>query len=87
MAAEVVDDHHSARLQRRAQEGLSISQNGLAVDRPVQQGGSVEAVTAAAERGLASEEPTQSPPSQRRYIVLAQISSMKTRRLGSVRPS
>src|SRR5262245_2867918 len=53
MAAEVVDDDDVARLEGRQQDLLDIGKEGLAVDRPVDDAGSVDAV--AAKRGQECE--------------------------------
>ena len=81
VAAEIVHDHHVASLQRRDREGPYIGQEGLAVDRPVEQTGRVDAVAPqggdkghglpAAERRLGLQAlATRAPPSQWRHVGL-----------------
>src|SRR5262245_39119815 len=53
MAAEVVDDDDVARLEGRQQALLDIGKEGLSVDRPVDDAGSVD--TVAAKRGQECE--------------------------------
>ncbi len=43
-AAEVVHDHHVARFERRGEDSLDVEQEGLAVDRPVEDERGVDGV-------------------------------------------
>ena len=97
MTAEIVDDDDVAGLERRHQNLLDIGQEAFTVDRPIDHARRIDAV--AAQRG---EEGQRPPAAMRRFgdqplaprraavgrvmLVLAQVSSMKTRRAGSSRP-
>ena len=81
MAAKVVQDHHVAWAERGGQNLLDIGQEGLAVDRPVEETGRIDAVMAkrgdeghglpAAERGLGLHPiAARSPSAQRRHVGL-----------------
>ena len=97
VTAEIVDDDDVAGLERRHQELLDIGQEAFAVDRPVDHARGVDAVVA--QRGEEGQRPPVAMrgfgdqpfargarPWVRVILVLAQVSSMKTRRAGSSRP-
>ena len=98
VAAEIVHDDDVAGRERRDEELLDPGGEDLAVDRPVEHAGRVDPVVAqrgeegqrapAAERRLgdAARWPRGAQPRVGVMLVLAQVSSMKTRRLGSSRP-
>ena len=81
MAAEIVHDDDIARLEGRDQEGLNLGEEGLAVDRPIEQtrrldplasqGGDEGQGLPAAERGVGLQPGTSgTPAAQRRHVGL-----------------
>jgi hypothetical protein len=81
VAAKVVHDDDVARAQGWDEELLHPGEEALAVDRPVEDAGRVDAVVT-----KGSDEGEGAPAAVRVMLVLAQVSSMKTRRRGSSRP-
>ena len=97
VGAQIVEDHDVARFQRRDEELFDIGVEALAVDGPIEQAGRVDAVVAqggeescglpAAVRNLVDEALSlRLQPRRRVMLVFVQVSSMNTRRLGSMRP-
>jgi hypothetical protein len=97
MAAEITDDDDIAGIEGRGEDLLDIGEEAIAVDRPVDDARSGDAI--AAERGKEGQcAPSglrhlsdellawRSQPRRGVMLVLAQVSSMKTRRAGSSRP-
>ena len=95
---EIVEDDDVSRLQSRHEELIDIGAETLAVDGSVKQAGRVDAVVAQGgeeRRGLplalaetlsARRSPFGAQPRSLVMLVLVQVSSMKTRRRGSMRP-
>ena len=97
MGAEIVENDNVARLQGRREELLDIGAEAFAVDRPVEQAGRIDAVVAQRgeeSRGLPAAMSNlvddalsfRAQPRSRVMLVFVQVSSMKIRRLGSMRP-
>ena len=96
VGAKVVEDHDVARLKGRDEELLDVGEKAFAVDGR-RTGRALDAVVAqrgeesrglpAAVRNLVDEPlALRRPPRRRVILVLVQVSSMKTNRLGSMRP-
>src|ERR1700733_7107397 len=97
VGAEIVEDHSVARLEGRDEELLDIGAEAFAVDRAVEQAGRIDAVIAKRARNVAvfhlpcgtlstRRSPFGAQPRSRVMLVLVHVSSMKIRRLGSMRP-
>ena len=85
MGAEIVEDHDVAWLERRHEELFDIGVEALAVDGRVEQAGRIDAVVAQ------GGEESRGLPLALRDLVDEPLSpsgprSMKTSRLGSMRP-
>jgi hypothetical protein len=97
VGAETIEDGDVARLQGRRQELIDIGAETLAVDGSVKQAGRVDAVVAKSgekSRGFplpcgtlsTRRFPFGAEPRSLVMLVLVQVSSMKTRRPGSMSP-
>ena len=99
VTAEVVEDHDVARLQRGDEDLLHIEAEQLAVDRAINDPWRVDPIVAQERRERSSSsndhtaplprsfDPACSIPEGTPYWSSPQVSSMKTRRLGSrIRP-
>jgi hypothetical protein len=96
VGSEIVEDDDVARLERRHEELFDIGVEALAVDGPVEQAGRVDAVVSQGGEdvvfhlpcGTLSTRrwPRGAQPRRRVILVLVQVSSMKTSRLGSMNP-
>ena len=94
LAEEMVHDNDIAGDQRGHQNLLDISAKACAIDRPVYDAGRIESVRRSAARNVRIRHlpkgalaMRRSPLAQRPWVrvmlVFAQVSSMKTRRVGS----
>ena len=97
VGSEIVEDDDVARLQSRHEELIDIGAETLAVDGSVKQAGRVDAIVAQggeerrglrlALRNLVDEALSfGAQPRSLVMLVFVQVSSMKTRRRGSMRP-
>jgi hypothetical protein len=97
MGAEIVEDHDVAWLQRRYEELFDIGMEALPLMGPSnRQGASMRSLRKAARKvavfhlpcGTLStrRSPLGAQPRRRVILVLVQVSSMKTSRLGSMSP-
>ena len=97
VGSEIVEDDDVARFQRRHEELIDIGAETLAVDGSVKQAGRVDAVVAQggeerrglplALRDLVDEALSlRAQPRSLVMLVFVQVSSMKTRRRGSMCP-
>jgi len=97
VGAEIVEDHSVARLEGRDEELLDIGAETFAVDRAVEQAGRIDGSLRRAARNVAvfhlpcgtlstRRSPFGAQPRSRVMLVLVHVSSMKIRRLGSMRP-
>ena len=96
VGAEIIHDDNVAGLERWHQQLLDIGTEAFAVDRPVDDAGRHDLVVPEcrkechrppmAMRNLSPERDAPSPPAMgvRVMLVFAQVSSMKTRRAGSI---
>ncbi len=95
--AEIVEDDDVAWFEGRNQELLDVGEKALAVDGSVEQAGRLDAIVAQGgeeSRGLPvpvrdlvdQPLPFGAQPRRRVMLVFVQVSSIKTRRLGSIRP-
>ena len=97
VAAEVIHHHHVAGAECRDEDALDIGAKDVAVDRAVEDPGRVDPIMSERRdkgRGVPVQNgaapgrrsPFGAQPLSGAMLVLAQVSSMNTRRRGSIQP-